>query len=205
MSEYHIPVLLNESIAALKIKESGTYIDATFGGGGHSREILKRLGRKGRLIAFDRDQDAMANAPEDKRFTLIHNNFRFISNFIKYLDINSVDGILADLGVSSHQFDTSERGFSFRFDTELDMRMNKLIGRGAKEVINSSSQRELFKIFEVYGELPNAWKASQLICSAREKAEIGTTGDLNRVVENYTTPTLNISFWHSSTRLYVSR
>lgn len=194
MSEYHIPVLLNESIAALKIKESGTYIDATFGGGGHSREILKRLGRKGRLIAFDRDQDAMANAPEDKRFTLIHNNFRFISNFIKYLDINSVDGILADLGVSSHQFDISERGFSFRFDTELDMRMNKLIGRGAKEVINSSSQRELFKIFEVYGELPNAWKASQLICSAREKAEIGTTGDLNRVVEKLYNPNTEHKF-----------
>lgn len=183
MSEYHIPVLLNESIAALNIKESGTYIDATFGGGGHSREILKHLGRNGRLIAFDRDQDALANAPKDKRLTLIHNNFRFVSNFIRYLDINGVDGILADLGVSSHQFDTSDRGFSFRFDTELDMRMNRQIGKSAKDIVNNSTQRELFKIFEMYGELPNAWKASQLICTAREKSPLETTSDLNRAVE----------------------
>src|SRR5574344_3059719 len=194
MSEYHIPVLLNESIAALKIKESGTYIDATFGGGGHSREILKRLGRKGRLIAFDRDQDAMANAPEDKRFTLIHNNFRFISNFIKYLDINSVDGILADLGVSSHQFDTSERGFSFRFDTPLDMRMNILSDKSARDIINNYREEDLARIFKLYGEVENSKKVANLICSARAKAPIMNTSDLAKAIEKVLPPTSEHKF-----------
>ena len=152
MEAYHIPVLLEESISALEIKEDGTYIDATFGGGGHSREILRRLGKRGRLISFDRDADAIANAPEDERHILVHNNFRFVRNFVEYLGIGEVDGILADLGVSSHQFDTSERGFSFRFDTELDMRMNRATSISAKEIVNNRTAEELAGIFSLYGE-----------------------------------------------------
>ena len=124
MATYHTPVLLQESVAGLDIKESGVYVDATLGGGGHTREILSHLGPKGRLMVFDRDSDALANAPKDKRIIVVHNNFRYIHHFVRYYGFEGVDGILADLGVSSHQFDTSERGFSFRFDAPLDMRMN---------------------------------------------------------------------------------
>lgn len=187
MSEYHNPVLLNESVSALIGDNSGVYADATFGGGGHSREILSRLSRKGRLMAFDRDSDALANAPEDKRFTLIHNNFRFIHN---YALLNGVefDGILADLGVSSHQFDTADRGFSFRFDAALDMRMNTRGGRTAADIVNNSSQEELEKIFKLYGELENARRVSQLIVAARGSSAITTTGALNEAVKTALPP-----------------
>lgn len=186
MSEYHVPVLLDESVSALNIEENrnGIFIDATFGGGGHSREILSRLGEKGKLIAFDRDSDAIKNAPKDKRLILIHNNFRFVRNFIRALGYEGkVDGILADLGVSSHQFDTGERGFSFRFEAPLDMRMNQLANKSAADVVNNYTQEELTRIFRTYGELDKPWKAAELICKAREKAPIETTGDLSRAVE----------------------
>lgn len=182
MESYHIPVLLEESVSALAIKEDGVYVDATFGGGGHSGEILRRLGRNGRLISFDRDADAIANAPQDRRHLLVHNNFRFVRNFVEYLGIGEVDGILADLGVSSHQFDTSERGFSFRFDTELDMRMNKLSGKSAREIVNSYSQEELARIFALYGELQKSRAAAKMVCDARAKQEIKTTAELNAAV-----------------------
>ena len=186
MSEYHVPVLLNESVSALNIEENrnGIFIDATFGGGGHSREILSRLGEKGKLIAFDRDSDAIANAPKDKRLILIHNNFRFVQNFVRQLGfIGKIDGILGDLGVSSHQFDTGERGFSFRFDAPLDMRMNQLAPKSAANVVNEYSQEELTRIFKIYGELDKPWKAAELICKARENSPIETTGDLSKAVE----------------------
>ena len=183
MSEYHTPVLLKESIEALEIKPDGIYADATFGGGGHSREILKRLGSKGRLIAFDKDSDALDNAPEDKRLILVHNNFRFIHNYVRYHGFGKIDGILADLGVSSHQFDTESRGFSFRFDAPLDMRMNTLAGRTAADIVNNSGQSELERIFRLYGELEESRKAAALICKAREDAPVSTTGDLCRALE----------------------
>ena len=186
MSEYHVPVLLNESVSALNIEENrnGIFVDATFGGGGHSREILARLGEKGKLIAFDRDSDAIANAPKDKRLILIHNNFRFVQNFVRSLGfIGKIDGILGDLGVSSHQFDTGERGFSFRFDAPLDMRMNQLAPKSAANVVNEYSQEELTRIFKIYGELDKPWKAAELICKARENSPIETTGDLSKAVE----------------------
>lgn len=186
MSEYHIPVLLNESVSALNIEENknGIFVDATFGGGGHSREILSRLGEKGKLIAFDRDSDAIKNAPDDKRLILIHNNFRFVQNFVRALGfIGKIDGILGDLGVSSHQFDTGERGFSFRFDAPLDMRMNQLAPQSAADIVNGYSQEELTKIFKIYGELDKPWKAAELICKARENSPIETTGDLSKAVE----------------------
>lgn len=186
MSAYHIPVLLNESVSALGIdvNPQGVYVDVTFGGGGHSAEILKRLGANGRLIAFDRDSDALQNAPDDKRLILVHNNFRFIRNFIKYYGYQGkVDGILADLGVSSHQFDTGERGFSFRFDAPLDMRMNQLASKSAADIVNTYSKEELTKIFRIYGEVDKPWKVAELICSAREVSPIATTGDLSKAVE----------------------
>lgn len=185
MSQYHVPVLLNESVSALNIEENpnGIFIDVTFGGGGHSREILSRLGPKGKLIAFDRDSDAIKNAPKDKRLTLIHNNFRFMRNFVRALGYcGKIDGILADLGVSSHQFDTGERGFSFRFDAKLDMRMNTLGGKSAADIVNSYTQEELTRIFKIYGELDKPWKAAELICKWRENSPIETTGDLSKAV-----------------------
>lgn len=182
MSEYHNPVLLNESVTALVGDASGVYADATFGGGGHSREILGRLSRKGRLMAFDRDSDALVNAPEDKRLILIHNNFRFIHNFALEHGVE-FDGILADLGVSSHQFDTAERGFSFRFDAELDMRMNSSGGRTAADILNGYSQEELEKVFRLYGEIENARKAAQLIVTARSISPLKTTTQLNQVLK----------------------
>lgn len=185
MSQYHVPVLLNESVSALNIEENpnGIFIDVTFGGGGHSREILSRLGPKGKLIAFDRDSDAIKNAPKDKRLTLIHNNFRFMRNFVRALGhCGKIDGILGDLGVSSHQFDTGERGFSFRFDAKLDMRMNTLGGKSAADIVNSYSQKELTRIFKIYGELDKPWKAAELICKWRENSPIESTGDLSKAV-----------------------
>lgn len=182
MSEYHNPVLLSESVNALVQNPDGTYADATFGGGGHSRAILARLSPKGRLIAFDRDADAMANAPKDKRFTLIHNNFRFIHNYALIEAPDGLDGILADLGVSSHQFDTAERGFSFRFDGPLDMRMNVQGAKTAADIVNSYTQEELERIFKIYGEVDGAHKLAQLIVAARSKAQILSTGDLDNAI-----------------------
>ena len=182
MSEYHNPVLLLPSIDALVLDPDGTYADATFGGGGHSREILSRLSPKGRLLAFDRDEDALAQAPDDPRFILIHNNFRFIHNYTLLHAAGGLDGILADLGVSSHQFDTAERGFSFRFDAPLDMRMNVQGGKTAADIVNSYTQEELEKIFRLYGELDNASRVAQLIVTARAAAPVLTTDDLDRAI-----------------------
>ncbi len=180
---YHIPVLLDESVSALNIKESGVYVDATFGGGGHSREILGRLGAKGTLISFDRDTDAIKNAPDDKRLILVHNNFRFVENFVRYNGFNHVDGVLADLGVSSHQFDSGERGFSFRFDAPLDMRMNRLATKTAADIVNGYGQEELARIFKIYGEIDKPRKAAELVCAARGRKAIETTGELSKAVE----------------------
>ena len=182
MSEYHNPVLLNESIDALVTRPDGIYADATFGGGGHSRGILRKLAPEGRLIAFDRDADAAANAPGDPRFKLIHNNFRFIHNYALIEAPDGLDGVLADLGVSSHQFDTAERGFSFRFDGPLDMRMNVHGSKTAADIVNSYTQEELERIFRIYGEVDNARKLAQLIVAARSQAQILSTGDLGNAV-----------------------
>lgn len=192
MSEYHNPVLLTESIDALVTNPSGTYIDATFGGGGHSAEILSRFSPEGRLIAFDRDSDAIGNRMDDSRLILIHNNFRFVHNFAlleahkatrDYRECG-VDGILADLGVSSHQFDTADRGFSFRYeDAPLDMRMNTQAEVTAATVIASYSQEELERIFRIYGEVENSRKVASLIVSARQKADIMTTGQLDEAIK----------------------
>ncbi len=183
---YHIPVLLQESVDALRINPSGVYVDATLGGGGHTREILSRLGKDGRLMVFDRDSDALANAPQDDRIIRVHNNFRFVHNFVQYHGFAGVDGILADLGVSSHQFDTPERGFSFRFDAELDMRMNTLADKSAAQVVNTYDERALERIFRLYGEVDNSRRAAALICAARANAPIESTAALNAAIESIT-------------------
>ena len=189
MTEYHNPVLLHPSVDAVVTNPDGLYVDATFGGGGHSREILSRLSPKGRLLAFDRDSEALAQAPDDPRLTLIHNNFRFIHNYVlmefageRLQDEGGADGILADLGVSSHQFDTAERGFSFRYDSPLDMRMNAQGGRTAADIVNSYTQEELERVLRIYGEVDNAGRLSQLIVTARSKAPILTTADLDKAL-----------------------
>ena len=183
MSEYHNPVMLRECIEALITDKSGVYADATFGGGGHSRGILSALDAGGRLIAFDRDADALANAPEDSRFTLIRNNFRFIHNFILFEGYkNGIDGIMADLGVSSHQFDTAERGFSFRYDAPLDMRMNTEAAVTAAEIVNSREEAEIEKILRVYGEVGQSRKMASLIVRARKTSAIETTAQLNEAI-----------------------
>ncbi len=179
---YHTPVLLEESVEALSIKPDGIYVDVTFGGGGHSREILKQLGEKGKLIAFDRDGDAQANKIDDPRFTLVANNFRFLHNFLRYHNIKEVDGILADLGVSSHQFDESERGFSFRFDSPADMRMNQESDFSAQELLKSYSQDKLQYIFKTYGELSNASRLAKEIVAKRSEKTISTTIELIEIV-----------------------
>ena len=186
MYEYHKPVLLKESVDALVSSPDGIYADATFGGGGHSREILSRLSEKGRLIAFDRDEDALKGAFDDPRFKLIHNNFRFIHNYALLETESGFDGVLADLGVSSHQFDTAERGFSFRYDAPLDMRMNTQAQLTAQDVVNEYPVEELAKIFRIYGEVENAYKLAGLIVSKRALNPIGTTGDLDKAIESVT-------------------
>lgn len=179
---YHIPVLLNESIEGLSINPNGTYLDVTFGGGGHSREIIKHLSPKGRLIAFDQDKDALANAIDDKRFTLIHSNFKFFRNFLKYLKIEGVDGILADLGVSSKHFDSPERGFSYRFDGPLDMRMNRNAPLSAELVINTYDEKELSNIFSIYGELSNARRITKVVVNERNVSPIKTIEALTELI-----------------------
>lgn len=184
MSEYHIPVLLDESVTALIGNVSGIYADATFGGGGHTSEILSRLSPEGRVIAFDRDADALDNRIDDPRLTLIHNNFRFIHNFILYEGYSGgIDGILADLGVSSHQFDTAERGFSFRYDAPLDMRMNKEAKTTAADIVNTGSEDALERIFRLYGEVDGSRRLARMICAAREDSPILTTSQLDKAIE----------------------
>ena len=191
MSEYHVPVLLKESVNALVTDPKGTYIDATYGGGGHSAEILSRLAPEGRLIAFDRDSDALERKVDDPRLTLIHNNFRFVHNYA-LLEAHKagrdfrecgVDGILADLGVSSHQFDTAERGFSFRYDAPLDMRMNTRAETTAADVVNAYAQEALEQIFRLYGEIDNSRRLAALVVEARDKAPLRTTGELDEAIK----------------------
>ena len=182
MSEYHNPVLLKESVDALVRNPDGIYADATFGGGGHSREILSRLSQKGRLISFDRDADALANAIDDPRATLIHNNYRFIHNYALLEAGEGFDGILADLGVSSHQFDTAPRGFSFRYSAPLDMRMNVQGKTTAADIVNSYTQEELERILKIYGEVEGANRMARMIVSARADAPILTTDDLDNAI-----------------------
>lgn len=184
MSEYHNPVLLKESVDAIVVNPDGVYADATFGGGGHSAEILSRLSPRGRLIAFDRDADALANALDDSRFTLVHNNFRFIHNFLLNFGLkDGIDGIIADLGVSSHQFDTAGRGFSFRFGAPLDMRMNRRGGKTAADIVNTYPREELERIFRIYGEVDSPHRIASLVAAARTKSPILTTSDLDSAVE----------------------
>lgn len=182
MSEYHTPVMLDESVSALVTNPDGVYADATFGGGGHTAELLSRLHDGARVIAFDRDRDAVRNAPEDPRLTMVHNNFRFIENYARHLDVR-FDGILADLGVSSHQFDTADRGFSFRFeDAPLDMRMNAEGELTAAGIVNTYSAEDLERILRLYGEVDQPRRAAGLIAAARDRQEIRTTGDLDRAL-----------------------
>ncbi len=179
---YHTPVLLQACIDNLNIVPDGIYVDLTFGGGGHSAHILKQLGEKGKLFAFDQDEDAARNVLDDKRFTLVPQNFRYLKNYLRLYGVNQVDGILGDLGVSSHQFDEADRGFSIRFDAELDMRMNRQNPLTAKRVVNEYDERQLLSIFREYGEINNAGKLVQQIAAARNEKEISTTGDLKEAI-----------------------
>lgn len=183
--EYHNPVLLHPTVDGLNIKPDGVYVDVTFGGGGHSKEILRRLGPNGRLFAFDQDEDALANALPDERFTLINENFRFIKRFLRFHGVKAVDGILADLGVSSHQFDVPERGFSTRFDAELDMRMSQRNDLNAYRVVNEYEEQDLRRVFFDYGELKNAPVLARTIVEARKDYPIKTTDELKEVLKKY--------------------
>ncbi|WP_297803843.1 16S rRNA (cytosine(1402)-N(4))-methyltransferase RsmH [uncultured Polaribacter sp.] len=182
---YHNPVLLQESVDALSVKEDGVYVDVTFGGGGHSREILKRLGENGRLFGFDQDPDALGNVIDDERFVLIPENFRYISRFLRFNGVRKVDGVLADLGVSSHQFDEAERGFSTRFDGDLDMRMNQKSRVSAKEIVNEYSEEKLAEILFLYGELRNSRNIAKTIVEKRAEAKIDTSFQLREVLRKY--------------------
>ncbi|WP_325201848.1 16S rRNA (cytosine(1402)-N(4))-methyltransferase RsmH [Flavobacterium sp.] len=183
--EYHNPVLLKETVDGLDIKPDGIYVDVTFGGGGHSREIMRRLGPNGRLFAFDQDTDALANAIDDERFTLINENFRFIKRFLRFHGVREVDGILGDLGVSSHQFDVPERGFSTRFEGELDMRMNQKDAVSAYNVVNEYAEADLRRIFADYGELTTAKGLANAIVQARESHPIKNTEQLKQVLSRF--------------------
>ena len=183
--DYHNPVLLTATVDGLNIKLDGVYVDVTFGGGGHSKEILKRLGKNGKLFAFDQDEDALENTIDDERFVLINENFRFIKRFLRFYNITSVDGILADLGVSSHQFDVAERGFSTRFDAELDMRMSKKTDLSAYKVVNEYDENNLRRVFLDYGELKNAPAIARVIIEAREKETIKNTEQLKLVLSRF--------------------
>ena len=179
---YHVPVLLQESIDGLAVQRGGVYADMTFGGGGHSREILRRLGAKGHLYGFDQDADAERNIVDDGRFTFVRSNFRYLKNWMRYYDVEQVDGVLADLGVSSHHFDDAGRGFSFRFDSKLDMRMNRRAGKTAADVVNDYDEQQLTDIFRLYGELSNAHRLAKAIVKARQQQCIETTGQLLKAI-----------------------
>lgn len=180
--DYHLPVMLNECIEGLNLRPDGTYVDVTYGGGGHSRAIMQQLGAEGRLLAFDQDADALANAIDDSRFTLIHENFRYLKNYLRLYGVRKVDGILADLGVSSHQFDVAERGFSTRFDGNLDLRMDQRQETTARDIVNNASEKELNQLLRLYGELPNAYQMAKAIVAARAEKAIETTFDLREAV-----------------------
>lgn len=180
---YHVPVLLHESIDGLAIKSGGIYVDVTFGGGGHSKEILRRLDEKAHLYSFDQDPDAEKNIVNDNRFTFVRSNFRYLKNWMRYYGVDHIDGLLADLGVSSHHFDDETRGFSFRFDAPLDMRMNKRAGTTAAEILNTYDEEQLADIFYIYGELKNARKIASIIAKTRNEKKIETTGDLMSATE----------------------
>ena len=164
---YHIPVLLNESMEGMNLHDKGIYVDLTFGGGGHSREILRRMGDNSRLFGFDQEEDAEQNIPDDSRFTFVRSNFRYLHNFLRYYGVDQVDAILADLGVSSHHFDDSARGFSFRFDGNLDMRMNKRAGVTAADIVNTYEEERLADVFYLYGELKNSRRLAAALVKAR--------------------------------------
>lgn len=183
---YHVPALLNESIDGLKVLPSGIYVDVTFGGGGHSREILNRLGENGRLLGFDQDEDAVANIIPDNRFTFVRSNFRYLKNFLRYHGINQVDGVIADLGVSSHHFDDSVRGFSFRFSGDLDMRMNRGASLNAADILNEYQEDKLADVFYKWGELKNARRIASSVVEYRAKKKIEKTDDLLEIVSPFT-------------------
>lgn len=182
---YHNPVLLKETVDGLDVKPDGVYVDVTFGGGGHSREILSRLGPKGKLFAFDQDKDALKNKIGDERFTLINENFRFIKRFLRFYGVRKVDGILGDFGVSSHQFDVAERGFSTRFESRLDMRMNQESNLSAFEVVNKYEEKQLRDVLFNYGELRNSAKIAKVVVSARKDEEIATSERLKEVLQPF--------------------
>ena len=181
MSEYHNPVLLKDSVDALIINESGIYVDCTFGGGGHSREILSRLDQNGKLFSFDQDVDAVRNKIDDNRFELVEQNFRFLKNNLRFRGIKQVDGVLGDLGVSSHQFDTPERGFSTRFDGELDMRMNQNAKLSAKTIINEYEEEDLARVFYDFGELQGSYRLAREVVKARADKQINTIDELKQI------------------------
>ncbi len=183
---YHTPVLLHESVDGLDVRPDGVYVDVTMGGGGHAREILRRLGKKGRLIAFDQDEEAAKNVPDDPRFTFVRSNFRYLANFLRYHQVEAVDGLLADLGVSSHHFDDPARGFAFRFDEMLDMRMNRDAAVTAADILNEYPVERLSEIFYNYGELRNAQSIAEAIDSFRQERRVQQTGDLLTVLEPFT-------------------
>ena len=180
---YHIPVLLNESIDGLNLENGKVFVDVTFGGGGHSKEILRRLNEDGRLLGFDQDEDAERNIVDDNRFTFVRSNFRYLSNFLRYHGIDKIDGLLADLGVSSHHFDDSERGFSFRFDGNLDMRMNQKADITAADILNTYDEERLASIFYLYGELKNSRKIASVIVKARSNAAIKSISDFLNIIQ----------------------
>ena len=180
---YHVPVLLQKSIDGLDIKDDGIYVDVTFGGGGHSKEILSRLGKKGHLYSFDQDADAETNIIDDDRFTFVRSNFRYLRHWMRYYQIEEIDGLLADLGVSSHHFDDETRGFSFRFDAPLDMRMNKRAGKTAADIVNDYDEERLANVFYLYGELKNSRRIASAIAAYRQQQRISTTGDLMKATE----------------------
>lgn len=185
MNEYHVPVLLKESIEALDINPDGIYVDVTFGGGGHSREILRHLSERGHLYSFDQDADVMKNAFDDDRFTFVRSNFMYLKNFLKYYGVEKIDGLIADLGVSSHHFDDEERGFSFRFNAPLDMRMNKSLSVTAADIVNNYAEAQLSSIFYLYGELSNAKKIAHTIVLKRAETPILDTNQLLDTVKPF--------------------
>lgn len=196
MTDYHVPVMLNECVDALSIKLNGTYVDVTFGGGGHSQAILEKLGEKGTLVAFDQDEDARKNIPSDTRFIFIDQNFRFLKNHLAYQQVLPVDGLLADLGVSSHQFDTDDRGFSFRFeDAPLDMRMNASQKRHAADILNTYSEEQLADLFYYYGDLKNARQLAHSIVAYRSGNTLATVGDLKSALADYAPKLKDYKFW----------